>query len=67
VSNLGKAAADVRLSLNLDKLALPANASAKDAISKAAVKIQNGAITNNIPAQDYRIIWVEADPAKAKP
>jgi hypothetical protein len=67
VSNLGKAAADVRLSLNLDKLALPANVSAKDAISKAAVKMENGVITINIPAQDYRIIWVEADPAKAKP
>jgi hypothetical protein len=67
VSNLGKAAVDVRLSLNLDKLALPANVSAKDAISKAAVKMENGVITLNIPAQDYRIIWVEADQAKSKP
>jgi hypothetical protein len=67
VSNLSKAAADVRLSLSLDKLALPANVTAKDAISKAAVKIQNGDITLNIPAQDYRIIWVAADTAKAKP
>jgi hypothetical protein len=67
VSNLGKAAADVRLSLNLDKLALPANVTAKDAISKAAVKMENGDITLNIPAQDYRIIWVAADTAKAKP
>jgi hypothetical protein len=67
VSNLGKATADVRLSLNLDKLALPANVTAKDAISKAAVKMENGDITLNIPAQDYRIIWVAADTAKAKP
>jgi hypothetical protein len=53
--------------LNLDKLALPANVTAKDAISKAAVKMENGDITLNIPAQDYRIIWVAADTAKAKP
>ncbi len=60
VSNLGKTAADVRLSLSLYKLALPANVIAKDAISKAAVKMENGVITLNIPAQDYRVIWVAA-------
>jgi hypothetical protein len=59
VSNLSKEKTDVRLSLNLDKLDLPANVSAKDAVSKAALKIQNGDITINIPAQDYRIIWIE--------
>ena len=63
VSNLGKAPADVRLSLNLDKLDLPANVSAKDAISRAALKIQNGEIVLNLPAQDYRIVWIEADTA----
>jgi hypothetical protein len=63
VSNLSKEKTDVRLSLNLDKLDLPANVSAKDAVSKAALKIQNGDITINIPAQDYRIVWIEADTA----
>jgi hypothetical protein len=63
VSNLSKEKTDVRLSLNLDKLDLPANVSAKDAVSKAALKIQNGDITINIPAQDYRIVWIEADAA----
>jgi len=53
----------VRLSLNLDKLGLPANVSAKDAVSRAALKIQNGDIAINIPAQDYRIVWIEADTA----
>jgi hypothetical protein len=63
VSNLSKEKTDVRLSLNLDKLDLPANVSAKDAVSKAALKIQNGDITINIPAQDYRLVWIEADTA----
>ena len=44
-------------------LDLPANVSAKDAVSKAALRIQNGDITLNIPAQDYRIVWIEADTA----
>ena len=56
VSNLSKEKTDVRLSLNLDKLDLPANVSAKDAVSKAALKIQKGDITINIPGQDYRIV-----------
>jgi len=68
VSNLSKEKTDVRLSLNLDKLDLPANVSAKDAVSKAALKIQTGDITINIPPQDYRIIWIESgislDPQK---
>jgi hypothetical protein len=63
VSNLSKEKSDVRLGLNLDKLDLPANVSAKDAVSKAALKVQNGDITLNIPAQDYRIVWIEADTA----
>ena len=63
VSNLSKEKTDVRLSLNLDKLELPANVSAKDAVSNAALKIQNGEITLNVPAQDYRIVWIEADTA----
>ena len=53
----------MRLSLNPDKLDLPAHVSAKDAVNKAALKIQNGDITLNIPAQDYRIVWIEADTA----
>lgn len=63
VSNLSKEKTDVRLSLNLDKLELPANVSAKDAVSNAALKIQNGEIVLNLPAQDYRIVWIEADTA----
>lgn len=63
VSNLSQEKTGVRLSLNLDKLGLPANVSAKDAVSKAALKIQNGDITLNLPAQDYRIVWIEADTA----
>ena len=63
VSNLSKEKTDVRLSLNPDKLDLPAHVSAKDAVNKAALKIQNGDITLNIPAQDYRIVWIEADTA----
>jgi tRNA threonylcarbamoyladenosine modification (KEOPS) complex Pcc1 subunit len=60
---LSKEKTDVRLSMNLNKLDLPANVSAKDAVTKAALKIQNGDITLNIPAQDYRIVWIEADTA----
>jgi hypothetical protein len=60
VSNLSKEKTDVRLSLNLDKLDLPANVSAKDAVSKAALKIQTGDIIINIPPQDYRIIWIDS-------
>ena len=44
-------------------LDLPANVSAKDAVSKVELKIQNGDITLNIPAQDYCIVWIEADAA----
>jgi tRNA threonylcarbamoyladenosine modification (KEOPS) complex Pcc1 subunit len=62
-SNLSKERTDVRLSLNLDKLGLPANVSAKDAVSRAALTIENGDITINIPAQDYRLVWIEADTA----
>jgi hypothetical protein len=53
----------VRLSLNLDKLDLPANVSAKDAVSRAALTIENGDITLNLAAQDYCIVWIEADTA----
>jgi hypothetical protein len=63
VSNLSKEKTDVRLSLNLDKLDLPANVSAKDAVSRAALTIENGDITLNLAAQDYCIVWIEADTA----
>jgi hypothetical protein len=63
VSNVSKEKTDVRLSLSLDKLGLPANVTAKDAISRAALTIQNGEIMLNLPAQDYRIVWIEANTA----
>lgn len=63
VSNLSKAKTDVQLRLNPDKLALPANVIAKDAISRAALEIRNGEIVLNLPAQDYCIVWIEADTA----
>ena len=63
VSNVSKEKTDVRLSLSLDKFGLPANVTAKDAISRAALTIQNGEIMLNLPAQDYRIVWIEANTA----
>jgi hypothetical protein len=60
VSNLSKEKTDVRLSLDPGKLGLPVSYGAKDAVSKAALKIQNSDITINIPPQDYRIIWIDS-------
>ena len=61
VSNLSKEKTDVRLHLHLEKLGLPANVDARDAVSKEAVKIQNGDISVKLPSQNYRMIWIEAD------
>jgi hypothetical protein len=60
VSNLSKEKTDVRLSLDPGKLGLPTSYGAKDAVSKAALKIQTGDIIINIPPQDYRIIWIDS-------
>ncbi len=58
----------MRVTFDLAKLGLKSPVKAKDAVTGASMAINgDGLITLSMPSQDYRIIWVAADTAKAKP
>jgi hypothetical protein len=60
VSNLGKTAAEVRVTFDLAKLGLHGPLKAKDALTGELVAIEEtGLIQLPIPSQDCRVVWLE--------
>lgn len=58
VSNLSKQDAEVQITLKAETLGLPAGLAARDALSAAALPMQDGTVALAIPSQDWRVIWV---------
>jgi hypothetical protein len=59
ISNLSRAGATVEVQLNLDKLGLPADASAKDALTENPVVVQSGRIGIELPSLGWMIVWLK--------
>lgn len=60
VSNLGAAAADVKVTLDLAQLKLPGNLAATDALTHRPIALQGGTFTVPLKSFDYAVVRLDA-------
>ena len=58
VSNLAQATAEVTVSFNLEKLGLPADCTAVDALEDEPVSLQDGRHTVSLDSVDWQLLWL---------
>jgi len=59
VSNLSKVTSDVKVALNLQKMKLGSNVTARNALTGESIQIDKGSLKVNLQSYDYALVWVQ--------